>query len=433
MVIIYKNDDGCAYTRQLDPETNKFKHIVLSTEEFTGQYWSSKDGKTIATVHLTCICVFDVRTLERLWRINTKEKISYGCLSIDGLILSFRAGNKYRSIDLKSGNIISSIDFSSGRNCWVNSQFIFIQKRTQIHIYSHENKRVAYFIKGDVLVQGFNGETYVIHNYYVNNRLKILLVDAEGSILPTFETDALKSVKYGDISEKYLAVGNHSIFQVYNRKTREVVKCNISTKRINSIHISPDQEHVLYSQENEWEVSNIRSPLPITSVLKEFMEPTTKFTVLGEDLMLLNNLGNSYFYYMGNIISYVQNHMIHPVKNGYLLFFPAKVYYLDYYMKKSETKLYKCHQGIIAKVEEITTSIFKVCFYDGTNIIMEWNYTDGFGRSAIWQEGSIPLDSNVCINNLLFELADQRQMYKFYLHELFKLESLSDEYVLQLL
>ncbi|KAL0234769.1 hypothetical protein PCE1_001805 [Barthelona sp. PCE] len=407
MVLVYKGEDGCAFIRKLNPETGVFDNTRLYNEEYLGTYCFSKDEKILATVHLGRICVFDVETMIHLYDIETEGIVSYGCFSTKGDILTFRANDTYHSTKLSNLEVISNIKFTKGSNCWVNSEYIFIQNGSKYFKYAHTSK-VSNIFEGDIMLQNSDGEAFVIQRCNFKGP-KIRIRNADGTDTFFSEAHIVNPIKYCDISENFLVVANDSSFQVYNLETKDGFMYNSDLEQMQSICISPDQKHLFCTFPKIAYVFKIGCFRFDAIISKDFVGPGTVFERLADSLILLKNPIHSFFLIFNvHAVEYESNYIIHPVENGYLLFFDTKVLHINQ-LQKSEAKY--MHLNGIIDVTNLTDSLFTVSFQDGTKMLLEWSADDGFGRIKIFEHFGILADDQTEDNDLWFRLAIHTEMF----------------------
>ncbi|KAL0236778.1 hypothetical protein PCE1_000176 [Barthelona sp. PCE] len=415
MVLVHKGDDGCAYIKKLNTETGENDKIYLDqSEEFLDIYWVSKDETIIATVHSSCICVYQVDIMMPLWTIPISGTVRIGCLSSNGNILAYQEGDEYYSVVLTSTNHISKVNFPQGNRCWVNSNCLFIQKGNQFHKFIHGEKRAALTIEGDVMVQDRDCEMYIIR---CSSTAVQIINDASICVNTFSKVQAPTPIKYADISEKYLAFGNASAFQVYDRQSHSVIMNIDGLSNMQSVCISPDEEFIFSIVLNDVYIYKIGSSHSSVAVIPtEFVGSATVFEKLGDGLKLIKNPLNSLFYNHYKQIYYQKDYKVLEVQHGCLLFLSTEAY--DMTESRCRTKKYEKDRenSTVSNVSQIY-DLYKIEFEDGATVLLEWSHDSGFGRSTVWVNESVIVDENNSIASLYFVLNEKEQQCNKLAHQ----------------
>ncbi|KAL0233706.1 hypothetical protein PCE1_002215 [Barthelona sp. PCE] len=405
-------------------ESGGLEPITLATEKYLNIFWVSRNEKVLATLHedpsksssksrSKIIKVFNIPEFNSIFQVIVSD-FRHGCLSKDGQILAYLSGNRYYSYDLRTGNLLSTIQ-CYGSACWVNSENIFIKSDGQdiICVYDHDHylQSLPRKINGSYFFE-YQDQFRILGSVSHGGNLRTYQVlNMSGSVIEKYPWFEGNTVLLGDISAQYMVLSERDSNRivVFNRSAKKKYFC-IANGSKRSIFISHDEKYFSVNMQcGHSQIFCIQSKKHITTISKCYIGSTPTITVFNKHFIKIDTpqLG-SYIVKAGEIIPYNPQMFISEVPNGYLLFCTS---YVSHVSKSGRCRDFDFDE-VIVNAQGESGSVFSVAFENGTSMLMEWDGSD-FRRSLRCDNDSSNLiDANLNIINLRSKLAEQKIFFQ---------------------
>ncbi|KAL0230176.1 hypothetical protein PCE1_003738 [Barthelona sp. PCE] len=242
MVRVFESEEGLACIKRFNRETEIMSDVVISSEPFSGIFWESKDGSTVATVHPTCINVFSIPSLQEIYSVSVSSAVIHGCINVDGQFLAYREGDQYHTHNIVSRSLIASFVCADGLTCWVNSEAVFIKKRDDcdrnvMRMVRH-SENTSIDVPGSFAVED-DGRMYVLDTSGSDGFIK--LGRHNDLTVEVYKTGQDMFIAACDVSPHFLLVSDGERLLLFDRMERRLC-FERETECVQFVHITPDEK-----------------------------------------------------------------------------------------------------------------------------------------------------------------------------------------------